>query len=157
MKTQKRLAAKLLKCAEKKIVFDTERLEDIKEAITKEDIRSLIKEGAIKRKPVKGVSKVRARVRKHQKKRGQRRGPGKRKGKSTARLPRKKAWMNRIRLQRKFLKELMQAGLLKKSTYRSLYSKASGGFFRSKRHLKLYITDNKLVLKLKEPLKEVAK
>ncbi len=157
MKTQKTLAAKILRCSKKRIIFDTERLEDIKEAITKEDMRGLIKEGAVKRKQVKGVSKVRARKRKEQKKRGQRKGHGKRKGKSTARLPRKKEWMNRIRLQRKFLKELKQAGLLKKSTYRNLYSKASGGFFRSKRHLKLYITDNKLVLKLKEPIKEVAK
>jgi large subunit ribosomal protein L19e len=147
MKTQKRLAAQILNCSEKRIMLDKERLEDIKEAITKADIRSLVKDGAIKRKPVKGISKVRTRKRKGQKRRGQRRGLGKRKGKSTARLPKKKAWMNKIRIQRRFLKELREKGLIKKSTYRELYSKASGGFFRSKRHLKLYITDNKLVLK----------
>lgn len=146
MRTQKRLAAQILNCSKKRIVLDEERLEEIKEAITKEDIRSLVKDGAIKRKPVKGICNVRTRKRKQQKRRGQRRGMGKRKGKSTARLPKKEAWMNKIRLQRKFLKELREKGVIKKSTYRELYSKANGGFFRNKRHLKLYITDNKMAV-----------
>lgn len=147
MRTQKRLAAEILNCSEKRVWFDKESLEDIKEAITKADIRALIKDGVIKRKRVKGISKVRARKRKQQKRRGQRRGLGRRKGKAGARLPKKKAWMNKIRIQRRFLKELRDKRLIKESTYRKLYSKAKGGFFRSKRHLKLYITDNKLVNK----------
>ena len=61
LKLQKRLAASILGCSEKRIVFDTDRLEDIKEAITKLDIRSLIADKAIKAKPIKGVSRVRAR------------------------------------------------------------------------------------------------
>lgn len=147
MRPQKRMAAQILKCSAKRVSFDGESLEDIKEAITKVDIRALIKQGMIKRKPVKGISKVRLRKRKQQKRHGQRRGLGRRKGKATARLPKKKAWMNKIRLQRKFLKELRDKKLIKESTYRELYRKAHGGFFRSKRHLKLYITDNKLVKK----------
>jgi len=39
---QKRLAAQILKCSEKRIQLDTTRLSDIKEAITKADIKSLI-------------------------------------------------------------------------------------------------------------------
>lgn len=147
MRTQKRMAAQILKCSEKRIWFDEESLDDIKEAITKADIRSLIKEGLIKRKRVKGISKVRVRKRKQQKRRGQRRGLGKRKGKATARLPKKRAWMNKMRIQRRFLKELRDKKLIKESTYRELYNKAKGGFFRSKRHLKMYITENKLVMK----------
>jgi large subunit ribosomal protein L19e len=47
LKVQKRLAADILKCSIKKIKIDQSRLEDIKESITKKDIRTLIKEGAV--------------------------------------------------------------------------------------------------------------
>ena len=42
LKPQKRIAAQVLKCSPKKIVFDTEKLSEIKEAITKQDIKTLI-------------------------------------------------------------------------------------------------------------------
>ena len=44
LKIQKRLASQILKSSQKRIVFDTTRLEDIKEAITKVDIKALINE-----------------------------------------------------------------------------------------------------------------
>ncbi|MBW2966048.1 50S ribosomal protein L19e, partial [Candidatus Woesearchaeota archaeon] len=78
---QKRLAAQILKCGEKKICMDTSRLEDIKEAITKADIRSLVSEGVIKRKQSNAASRVRARKIAVQKRKGRRKGAGKRKGK----------------------------------------------------------------------------
>ena len=49
---QKRLAAQMLKCSQKKIKVDETRLEDIKEAITKRDIRGLISENAITKKDI---------------------------------------------------------------------------------------------------------
>ena len=42
LKIQKRLAAQILKCSQHKIVFDNSKLKDIKEAITKVDIKTLI-------------------------------------------------------------------------------------------------------------------
>ena len=57
--------------------------------------------------------------------------------------------MKKIRLQRKFLKELYNKEYLNPQIYRKLYNKAKGGFFRSKRHIKLYIDDNDLVVKKK--------
>jgi len=36
---KKRLAAAVLQCSEKRVVFNTERLSEIKEAITKYDIK----------------------------------------------------------------------------------------------------------------------
>jgi len=141
---QKKLAAALLKCGKKKIVFDVSRLDDIKEAITKIDIRSLISEGAIKKKPSNATSKVRARKIALQKRKGRRKGLGKRKGKKTARLPKKEAWINRIRTQRAFLKELKEKKIITSLVYQQLYMKSKGGFFRSKRHIKLYIEEHKL-------------
>ncbi|MBW2996083.1 50S ribosomal protein L19e [Candidatus Woesearchaeota archaeon] len=145
LKLQKRLASDILKCSEKRISFDQTRLEDIKEAITKLDIKSLITGGAIKAKPVKGVSRVRARKTALQKRKGKRKGPGSTKGRKTARLPKKKAWIGRIRIQRKFLKELRDKGLVSKSDYHALYQKSKGGFFRSKRHIKLYLEEHRLI------------
>ena len=83
--TKKRLAAQILKCSKNRIWFDVDRLEDIKEAITKADIRSLIADKAVKEKPVKGVSRTRARKTALQKRKGRRKGIGSRKGKKTAR------------------------------------------------------------------------
>ena len=139
LKSQKVLAAGLLKCSKKRVVFDTERLEEIKESITKADLRGLIKDNAISAKPVKGVSRGRARKRQEQKKKGRQKGFSSRKGKKTARLPKKKAWMSKIRTQRKFLKELKDKKIINKTISSDLRSKAKGGFFRSKRHIKIFL------------------
>ncbi|MBW2982258.1 50S ribosomal protein L19e [Candidatus Woesearchaeota archaeon] len=144
---QKKLAADVLKCSKKRIGLDTNRLDDIKEAITKADIRSLISEGAIKKKPIRSTSKVRARKTALQKRKGRRKGFGRKKGKKTARLSKKKIWINRIRTQRMFLKELKNKNIITSMIYQQLYMKSKGGFFRSKRHIKLYIEEHKLAKK----------
>lgn len=145
LQNQKRLAADVFKGSKKRVKFDTERLADIKEAITKFDIKALISEGVITEKKKRGISKGRKRQRQVQKRKGRQKGQGLRKGKKTARLPRKKEWMIRIRLLRLFLNELREKQLLTTKIFRNLYRKAAGGFFRSKKHLKIYITENKLV------------
>lgn len=144
MRTQKRLAAQILKCSPQRIKFDTTKLEEIKEAITKADIRGLINEEAITKIPVRGTSRFHARFIHRQKKKGRRKGHGSRKGKSTARTDPKRMWMNRIRLQRGLLKRLKSEGRMDNAVYYDLYGKSKGGFFRSIRHLKLYIQERKL-------------
>ena len=149
MLAQRRLAAQLMKCSPQKVVFDVTKLEQIKEAITKDDIKQLMAEGAIQRKKTNEQSKVRARKRATQRSKGRQRGRGTRKGTPTARVNKKTRWMNRIRLQRSTLAELKKKKEISQETYRELYMKAKGGFFRSKRHLELYITERKLRTKLK--------
>jgi len=144
MNIQKRLASQILKASKKRIKFDNQRLADIKEAITKTDVRQLVNEGAILRVQKKGVSRARARHIQTQKSKGQRKGAGSRKGKETSRLPRKESWMTKIRSQRAFIKELKDKKVISNSTYRNVYRKAKGGFFRSTRHIKIYLEDNKL-------------
>lgn len=151
---QKRIAANVLKCSEKRVSFDPARLEDIKEAITKTDIRLLIGEGAIKEKAKQGVSRVRANKRKIQKRKGLRKGEGCRKGKATAREPKKRAWMKKIRAQRKFLKNLKINGLIKPRDYKPLYNKSKGGFFRNIKHIKLYLSEHNLFLESKQRKKQ---
>ena len=147
LSVQKRLAADVLKCSPKRVYFVPERVADIKEAITKADIRGLIAEGLISEKQEKGVSRARAKHKADQRRKGLQRGPGKRKGKKTAIVPRKEAWMAKIRSQRIFLKELREKGLLEQSSFKALYRKSKGGFFRNKRHIKIYMNEHDLVKK----------
>lgn len=144
---QKRLAASVTGCSEKRIKFDTERLDEIKEAITKTDIKGLIKDRAIIIKQKRGSSRFRAVKKKKQKSKGRQKGFGSRKGKKKARLQSKKDWTNKVRLQRNFLSMLRNKGTITKPTYRELYLKVKGGFFRSKRHIKLYIDEHDLAIK----------
>jgi len=138
---QKRLAARILKCSKKRIKFDPDRLSDIKEAITKADIKGLIKDKAITKIHARGVSRGRARKRLVQKRKGKQKGEGSRKGSQSARLPSKKRWMNKIRAQRAFLKMLKEKKIIDDKLYRDLYLKSKGGFFRSRRHIKLYLEE----------------
>jgi len=149
LKLQKRLASSVLKGSKKRIRFEPEVLDEIKEGLTKDDVRGMISRGLIRIKQKKGVSRVRAKKKAKQRTKGLRNGPGKRKGTKNARTPDKEIWMKKIRLQRKFLKELYNKEYITPQTYRKLYNKAKGGFFRSKRHIKLYIDDNDLVVKKK--------
>jgi len=146
-KVQKRLAGIIGKCSPSKVKLDQDRLEEIKESITKADIRGLIKDGAITIRQKKGVSRVRANKIRIQKIKGKRRGQGTRKGTKNARLPRKRQWINRIRLQRSLLKHLRENEMITKKVYGELYLKAKGGFFRNKNHLKLYIEEHNLMIK----------
>lgn len=144
---QKRIVADLRRVSEKRVVFDNSRLEEIKEAITKSDIKSLIKDKAITIKPKKGISQSRTRRIKVQKRKGRMKGHGSRKGKSTARLPQKREWVNKIRALKSMLKVLRDKKIISPSTYRGLYMKAKGGFFRSRRHLRLYINEQEIIKK----------
>jgi large subunit ribosomal protein L19e len=145
LKTQKKQAAKVLKASKNRVFFDPERLEDIKEAITKTDIRGLISEGAIKKYQKKGTSHVRIVKHNSQRRKGLRKGPSTRKGKKT--INKKKVWMQKVRTLRAFLRELRESKLIKKETYTDLYLKVKGNYFRSKRHIKIYLEDNKLIKK----------
>jgi len=144
---QRRLASAVMGCGKKRVWFDETRLEEIKESITKADVRRLVADGAVREKPENSNSKARIRKSKDQKRKGRQKGHGRRKGKKTAREGKKELWVKRIRVQRKLLKTLKENGLIELKVYRNLSRKAKGGFFRSKRHIKLYAEDNELIKK----------
>ena len=144
MLPQKRLAAGILKCSHRKVTFAPEKLTEIKEAITKQDVKTLISDGLIKRVKSNRQSRSRTRLRAGQRRKGRQRGPGSRKGRASARLSGKSRWIARIRLQRFLLKELKASKSISQSAYRDLYMKSKGGFFRSRRHIELYITEREM-------------
>lgn len=155
LKNQKRIAAQLLKVGEHKVKFDIENLSDIKEAITKHDIRGLINSGIISTITSKGQSRARIRKSKAQKRKGKRAGEGSRKGCRGARITRKQEWMKAIRTQRRFIFALRANSKVSPETFKSLYKMTKSGLFRSRRHIKLYLTENNLFIRgAKDAVKE---
>jgi large subunit ribosomal protein L19e len=142
--TQKRIAAHVLKVGTSRIWIDPTFEDEVSLAITREDVRRLIDERAIQKKPVTGVSRGRARYVLEQKRKGQRKGPGRKKGKATAKLSGKDRWMTKIRPMRKELRKLRDNKKITSKTYRELYLKAKGNAFRNTAHLRTYISERKL-------------
>ena len=143
--TRKRLAASILKVGLNRVWIDPEQIEEVSRAITREGVKQLINNGAIKAKPKKGISSYRSKKIAEQKSKGKRKGRGSIKGAKYARTPKKQQWMKTIRALRKDLKEMRDADEIDATTYRKLYKMAKGGAFRSKSYMKTYARDHDLI------------
>ncbi|MBI4175653.1 MAG: 50S ribosomal protein L19e [Candidatus Aenigmarchaeota archaeon] len=141
--SQKRMAAELLKCGISRVrVMSTKEAE---EALTRQDVRDLIKKGVIVKIQKRGTSRGHARIILRQKKRGRRQSRGSRKGTSGARSPAKRRWIVNVRPMRSALKGLRDDGRLATENYRELYTKVKGGFFRNKKHMLAYAKENDMI------------
>jgi large subunit ribosomal protein L19e len=145
---QRRIAASLLKCGINRVWIDTNRTEDVANAVTREDIRNLIKSEIILKKQKKGKSRARAKHTRKQRAKGKRKGSGSRKGKKYARTPRKRRWISTIRAIRSELRELRDTKAIDTRVYRKFYLYAKGGMFKSRAHLRAHLQAENL---LKEP------
>ena len=151
MKNKKRLAARILKTSPNKVKFAQDSLEEIRKAITGSDIRGLIAVGKITEDKSNYHSRAGARKLASQRKKGRRKKV--RKGGINSSVSKKEKWMNKIRVQRELLRKMREVSLLSKKDYRVLYYKAKGGYFRNKRHMKLYITEQRLISDSKSNIK----
>jgi large subunit ribosomal protein L19e len=147
---QKKIAAKILGVGVKRVWIDPNIEEDLSLALTRDDIRKLISDRVIRKKAVKGVSKGRTRVVQIQKSKGQRRGHGKRKGKVGAHQPSKRAWIYKVRSQRRYLRGLRDNELITPAQYRNLYLKVKGNSYRSVAHLRNTVEDLGIIKKPKK-------
>ncbi len=144
LKSQRRLAAQILKIGQNRVWIEPERIDDVEAAITRDEIRKLVHEGVIKSLPEKGVSRARARILHEKKKKGRRRGPGSMTGAAHAKISRKEAWMSKIRALRKRLRELKMNKIIIESTYWKMYKMASSGRFESVADLERYLKTHEL-------------
>ena len=115
---QRRIAASILGCGNHRVWFDPDRLSDIQNAISREDIRGLIGEGAIRPRQIQGNSRGRARALMAKRSYGHCKGPGRRKGAAGARNPSKRQWIQKIRAIRKTLVELRESSEIEPHLYR---------------------------------------
>jgi len=122
---RKELASKVLKVGKNRITFDSLKLAEIKEAITKQDIKDLYAEGIISIKPKSG--------RLTKKKRKTKKKAGKIKKKVNIR---KQKYVKHTRKLRKYIKELIKQEKLSKEEYGELRKKIRAKAFRSKSQLK---------------------
>ncbi len=124
---KKELAKRTFGVGENRIVFVESRLNDIKEAITKQDIRDLKQDKAIIIKEKKGRKKV---IRKR------RRSTGNIRKKINTR---KKDYVILTRKLRKYVSEIKNQGKISKEEVDDIRKKIRNKAFRSKSHLKEYI------------------
>lgn len=143
LRTQKRIAAEVMGVGVNKVNILPEHSEEVSEALTREDIRILIHKGFISKKKEASPSKSRIRLKKQQKSKGRLRGHGRRSGKSTAREPKKEAWMKKIRAIRDEIRKLKEAGEIGEGEYRKIYRQAKGNLFHSRRHLREQVVKTK--------------
>ncbi len=127
---KRNLAAKTMKVGKDRITFVRARLEEIKEAITKQDIRDLVVSGAIIIKPIKG--------RKTNTKRKNKRGTGKIKKKVNKR---KQEYVIITRKLRSYVQEMKKQGKLNDEEGKEIRKRIRNRAFKSKANLKLYIEE----------------
>ena len=124
LKKKKELAKRTFGIGENRIVFAESRLSDIKEAITKQDIRDLKQDKAIILKEKKGRKKVRKKKRRSA-------------GNIRKRMKkRKKDYMILTRKLRKYVSEMKKQGKISKEEADEIRKKIRNKIFRSKSHLR---------------------
>jgi large subunit ribosomal protein L19e len=95
LRSQKRLAAAVLKCGKNRVWLDCDENEKLSQASSRAHIRTLIKNGLIRKRNVEVHSRFRALKRLSEKRKGRHMGIGKRRGCADARMPEKILWIRR--------------------------------------------------------------
>jgi large subunit ribosomal protein L19e len=140
LKAKKRLAARVTGVGVNRIRFDTDHLDDVADAITRENIRSLITANTIRIKSFTGTSKGRAHDKKAQKnKRGTTQGS--KQGRKGARVGKKEVYVAKVRSLRRLLKIAKDRKDLTNPEFWSLYKKVGGNTVRNKAHLRLLMDE----------------
>ena len=127
LRKKKAMASRLLGIGKERIMFIPSRANEIKEAITKQDIRDLVIDKAIIIRDVKGRKTVR-----------------KKRSRSVGNVRKKvnKRKQNYVKLTRKlrgYICELSKQGILSKEEVTEIRKKIRNSEFKSKSHLKEYI------------------
>lgn len=122
---KKQLAARTLNISKERIIFNTARLEEIKEAITKQDIRDLVNNKSITIKEIKGRRKLN--------KRKTRRRIGSRK---KTLKNKKQTYVKLTRKLRRFLSDLKIKRIISKEKFTGLRKEIRNYSFKSLAQLK---------------------
>ena len=123
-----------------RVKFDTDHLDDIADAITRDNIRSLITANTIRIKKIVGTSRGRAQFKRTQKKK---RGitQGSKKGRKGARIARKDLHIIKVRALRYRLKIAKDRKEITNKEFWDLYKRINGNTIRNSAHLRSLIEE----------------
>ena len=140
LKTKRRLVARILGVGANRIKFDSEHLDDVADAITRDNIRSLLTANIIEVRPIKGTSKGRAHHKKSQRrKRGTKQGS--KKGAKGTRIGKKQVYVRKIKALRRRLKVSKGRKEITNQDYWKLYRQVGGNQVRNVAHLRTLIEE----------------
>ena len=140
LKTKRRLVSRILGVGANRVRFDSEHLDDVADAITRDNIRSLVTANVIAIKPIKGTSRGRAHFKKFQKhKRGTKQGS--KKGRKGARVGKKEVYVKKMRSMRHQLKVSKYRKEITNKDYWNLYRQVTGNQIRNLAHLRSLIEE----------------
>jgi len=125
LERKKDLIARTLNIGKDRIILNTNRLSEIKEAITKQDIRDLFASGAIFIKEIKGT---RTNVPRNLRRRA---GSIKKKVLDT-----KREYINRTRRFRDYVQRLKNNEMISKEVYQKIRQEIRASMFKTLSHLK---------------------
>lgn len=142
LRKKRELIARMLGLGLNRVRFEPDKLDDVADAITRENMRSLIKNGTVWTVKQKGTSRARAEKKLNtRRKRGV--AAGSKKGKKTARSGKKEIYVKKVRSLRRNLRMLKDRNEISREVYWLLYKKVNGGQVRSVSHLRELVKQSK--------------
>ena len=155
IKLTKRVAAIIMDRGENSIRINPTAIAEAKKAITREDVRALIKNGSVYAIKEKKNLSIHGKELRKKRIEGRKRGPGRRKGTKNARH--NISYPKKIRGQRRILKNLKEDKIIDNVVFKKYYKLTKGGGFPTKISLINHIKDSgiKISDELTEKLKHI--
>lgn len=142
LRKKRELIARILGVGLNRVRFEPDKLDDVADAITRENMRSLINNGTVWTIKKRGTSRARAEKKLNTKrKRGV--AAGSKKGKKTARAGKKEIYVKKVRSLRRNLRVLKDRNEISREVFWALYKKVNGGHVRSVSHLRELVKQSK--------------
>ena len=138
LQTIRRVAASILKCGKSRVrILDAKKAD---EALTRDDVRELIREGFIVKLQSEGVGRGKARHKQERREAGRRRGRGSKKGTPYAAESSKSRWMRQVRNQRRLLQNL--ADKLEPASRKKVYFMIKGNAFPNRKRMLAFLRES---------------